>query len=445
MFDLKVLNSALSQLEEEKGIPKEKILGAIEDALAAAYKKEHGKRGQIIRSKFDPATGKAEFFKVKIVVDESIVKKEEDDTTPPPENKTQKEAGVTQDEIHDSEEKRVNFNEEHHIMIEDAKKIKKDIAINKEIIFPLETKSDYGRIAAQTAKQVIMQRLREAEKVSVLEEYSEKRGGIVAGSVQRVERGNVLVDLGRATAILPKDEQIPGEYYRQGERIKALLISVEETPRGVDLKLSRSHPEFLAKLFEVESPEITNGTVVVEAIAREAGARSKIAVSSRDENIDPVGSLVGQRGIRVNTVINELGGEKIDIIEWSESPETFITQALSPAKVLGVNINEKENVAKVEVEGDQFSLAIGRRGQNVRLAAKLTGRKIDIFSPTGETISQSPDGEETGEEDTTRETQKESPKETEQEKGDVTKKIPEDKEKSTKDELKDTQEEEKDE
>src|SRR3989344_2450797 len=209
------------------------------------------------------------------------------------------------------------FNEEHHIMLADAKKIRKDAVVDDEIAFPLETKDDYGRIAAQTAKQVIIQRLRDAEKVSVLEEFTKKQGEIISGSVQRVERGNVFIDLGRITAVLTRENQIPGEYYRQGERIKAILLSVEETSRGVELRLSRAAPALLAKLFEVESPEIANGSVVIEAIAREAGSRSKIAVSSRDENIDPVGSLVGQRGVRVNTVINELGGEKIDIVEWS--------------------------------------------------------------------------------------------------------------------------------
>ncbi|MAZ40511.1 transcription termination/antitermination protein NusA [bacterium] len=392
MFDLKVLNSALLQLEEEKGIPKTKILGAIEDALAAAYKKDYGKKGQIVKAKFDPTTGKVDFFKVKVVVDESMIRDpEEDEEVGEPEVINEDEEG----------EKKVLFNEEHHIWLPDAQKIKADVELGEEIVFPLEQKEDYGRIAAQTAKQVIIQRLREAEKVSVLDEFSQKKGEIVTGSVQRVERGNVLIDLGRITALLPRDEQIPGEYYRQGERIKTLLLDVVETGRGVDLRLSRSHPDFLVKLFEIESPEIANGTVEVGAIAREAGSRSKIAVVSNDENIDPVGSLVGQRGIRVNTVINELGGEKIDIIEYSDDPETFITQALSPAKVISVETTESENEeeagsAKVEVEADQFSLAIGKGGQNVRLAAKLTGWKIDIEAPTGEQMSATEDGETTG-------------------------------------------------
>jgi len=377
MLDLKVLNAALAQLEEEKGIPREKILGAIEDALAAAYKKDYGKRGQIIKAKFDLATGAVNFFRIKIVVDDDMILKEGDE--------------VPTDGEGEEDDRKMYFNEEHHIMLADAKKIRKDAVVDDEIAFPLETKDDYGRIAAQTAKQVIIQRLREAEKVSVLEEFTKKQGEIISGSVQRVERGNVFIDLGRITAVLTRENQIPGEYYRQGERIKAILLSVEETSRGVELRLSRAAPALLAKLFEVESPEIANGSVVIEAIAREAGSRSKIAVSSRDENIDPVGSLVGQRGVRVNTVINELGGEKIDIVEWSDNTETFIIKALSPARVLGVTTDEETRTAKVNVDADQFSLAIGRGGQNVRLAAKLTGWKIDISAPTGETMSESPE------------------------------------------------------
>jgi N utilization substance protein A len=273
------------------------------------------------------------------------------------------------------------------MMLADAQKMKAGAELHDEIIFPLEEKDDYGRIAAQTAKQVIMQRLREAERVSVLDEYAIKKGDIINGTVQRIERGAVFVDLGRATAILPREEQIPGEYYRQGERIRAMLLGVNEAPRGIELRLTRSHPQFITKLFATESPEVASGSVEIAAIAREAGSRTKIAVKTSDRNIDPVGSLVGQRGVRVNTVINELGGEKIDIIEWSENAETFITHAISPAKVQGVTLNEEERTARVEVDNDQFSLAIGKGGQNVRLAAKLTGWKIDIFAPTGESTS----------------------------------------------------------
>ena len=361
MLDLKVINSVLAQLEEERGIPKEKIIEAIGLALATAYKKEYGKKGQIVRAKFDLNSGKTEMFQVKIVVDESTVVMEQAEDEELPEDKTL-------------------YNPEHHIIITDARRIKKGIELGEEMVFPLENHDDYGRIAAQTAKQVIMQKIREAEKVSVLGEYGKREGEIVSGTVQRIERGNIFVDMGRATGLLPYEEQIPGERFGQGERIRAYLYRVEETGKGVFVRLSRSHPKFLEKLFETEAPEIANGTVVVKSIAREAGSRTKIAVSSVDSHIDPVGSMVGQRGVRVSTVMSELGGEKIDIIEWSEDPKKFIEDALSPAKIIKVTVDENNKQALVEVSEDQQSLAIGKGGQNVRLAAKLTGWKIDIKS-----------------------------------------------------------------
>ena len=381
MFDLKVMNLVLTELEEERGIPREKIIEAIEAALATAYKKEYGKKGQIVRAHFDLNTGTTEFLQVKIVVDESTVRPEEDAETSeePATEGVPAEAGEA--------DERARFNPEHHIMLEDAKKIKRDAKLDDEMVFPLEAKDDYGRIAAQTAKQVIIQKIREAEKVSVVNEFGGRQGEIVVGSVQRIERGNLFIDLGRATGILPYEEQIPGERYRQGERVRAYLYSVEETPRGIFLRLSRSHPQFLAKLFALEVPEIASGVVEVKAIAREAGSRSKIAVASKDSHVDPVGSLVGQRGVRVSTVMSELSGEKIDIIEWSENQKEFIEDALSPAKVVGVELDEAERKATVEVTPDQQSLAIGKGGQNVRLAARLSGWKIDIQSMKGEQIA----------------------------------------------------------
>ncbi len=367
MIDLKVVSSVLAQLEEERGIPREKILEAIELALATAYKKEYGKKGQIIKAKFDMNSGKTEMFQVKKVVDESTVVMDEDDL---PEF----------DPTADPETQIDLFNPEHHIMIDDARRIKKNITLGEEMVFPLESQDDYSRIAAQTAKQVIMQKIREAEKVSVLGEYGKREGEIVSGTVQRIERGNIFIDMGRATGLLPYEEQIPGERFGQGERVRAYLYRVEESGKGVFLRLSRSHPKFLEKLFEAEAPEIANGTVIVKSVAREAGSRTKIAVSSVDSHIDPVGSMVGQRGVRVSTVMSELGGEKIDIIEWNEDPKKFIEDALSPAKAIEVKINEAEKQATVTVSEDQQSLAIGKGGQNVRLAAKLTGWKIDIQS-----------------------------------------------------------------
>lgn len=382
MLDIKIFNSALEQLEEERGIPKEKILEAIEQALAAAYKKDYGKKGQIIRASFDQSSGKTEFSQVKIVVDDSTVRmveeSEEEDTTP----KEPKEGAEGEEE----QDLRPRFNPEHHILLEDARKIKKDAALDEEIVFPLEPKDDYGRIAAQTAKQVIIQKIREAEKVSVMGEYTGKKGEVVNGIVQRVEHGNVFVDLGRTVAILPAEEQIPGERYRQGGRIKAYVIDVTESPRGISIRLSRTHPQLIKKLFAVEAPEIASGVVEIKSIAREAGARSKIAVLTNDEKVDPIGACVGQRGIRVSTVTNELAGEKIDIIEWSSDPGTFVAAALSPAKIIDIKVNEEEKRAKVIVSEDQLSLAIGKGGQNVRLAAKLTGWRIDIEGAGGDVV-----------------------------------------------------------
>ena len=382
MLDLKVINSVVEQLEQERGIPKEKVVEAIEEALAAAYKKEYGKKSQIIKAGFDLNSGKVNFYQVKIVVDDISVKMEE---TPMSEG-----VGVPTSPMvpsgnvgkNDEEDKRIHFNAEHHILIDDAKKIKKDIKVGDEMIFPLEERDDYGRISAQTAKQMIIQKIREAEKVSVYKEFEEKEGEIVNGTVQRIERGNIFVDLGRITGILPYEEQIAGERFRQGERIRAYLYSVEETPRGIYLRLSRSRPEFLKKLFEIEAPEVASGVVQIKAVAREPGSRSKIAVDSNDKFIDPVGSCVGQRGVRVSTVMSELGGEKIDIIEWSEDAARFVEDALSPARVVNVKIDEAGKKAVVKVTPDQQSLAIGRGGQNVRLAAKLTGWKIDIQETT---------------------------------------------------------------
>jgi transcription termination/antitermination protein NusA len=391
MVDLKVLNAVLEQLEQERGVPREKMLEAIGMSLATAYKKEYGKRGQIIRAKFDLNSGKTEFEQVKMVVekDKVIMREEGAEIENKKENFGHKMANATKaSDVEEMEGELVYFNPEHHILLEDAKKIKRGIEAGEEMIFPLETKDDFSRIAAQTAKQVIIQKLREAEKVSVLGEYGKKEGEIVTGSVQRMERGNIFIDMGRATAILPYEEQIPGEKYKQGERVRAYLYRVEETPKGIFLKLSRSHPKFLEELFKIEAPEVASGTVVMKAIAREAGSRSKVAVQSIDDHIDPVGSLVGQRGVRVATVMSELGGEKIDIIEWSADPKRFLEDALSPAKILNVEIDEMEKKASVEVTADQQSLAIGKGGQNVRLAAKLTGWKIDIKSTTAPVVEE---------------------------------------------------------
>ena len=374
----------------DRGIPREKIMETIELALAAAYKKDYGKKGQIVRAKFDPKSGQAGFWQVKIVVDESMLKNEEEaeeERTAEPERERERERDKEGSELEEGVRK-VRFNPERHIMLEEARKINPDAKSGEELTFPLETQAEYGRIAAQTAKQVIIQRLREAERESIFNEFASREGGIISGLVQRVEGRNVFLDLGRATAVLPREEQIRGERYRIGERVKAYLTLVEKNPRGPGLYLSRSHPRFVIKLFEMEVPEIQNGIVEIKAVAREAGSRSKVAVASKEEGVDPVGSCVGQKGIRVGTVIAELGGEKIDIIEWRENPEEFISKALSPAKVLDVEINPERKEAEATVAEDQLSLAIGKGGQNVRLAAKLTGYKINIRSRTGERLAE---------------------------------------------------------
>ncbi|MDD5032943.1 MAG: transcription termination factor NusA [Candidatus Pacebacteria bacterium] len=380
-MDLKTLQSTLEQLETEKNIPKEKIIETLEDALAAAYKKDYGKKGQIIRAKFDLKTGKTEFSQIKTVLDETMIKPETGE-----ENEETEE--IVEEPLEEGEIRKIRFNPERHIMIKEAQKIRKDVKTGDELIFSLESQADYGRIAAQTGKQVIIQRIREAERDSIYGEFKNKEGEIASGIIQRIEGGNIFLDLGRATAVLPREEQVRGERYRLGERIKAIIFLIEQTPKGINIYLSRTHPKFLTKLFEMEVPEISNGIVEIKSVAREAGSRSKIAVSSNKEEIDPVGSCVGQKGVRVSTIISELGGEKIDIIEWSDEPSSLIANSLSPAKVLEVEIKPHGKEASVMVSEEQVSLAIGKRGQNVRLAAKLTGWKLDICSRAGESIAQ---------------------------------------------------------
>lgn len=379
MLDLKTLKAALIQLEEERKIPQSKIIEAIEQSLAAAYKKDYGKKGQIVRCTLDLDSGAMSFYQVKIVADESTVRFgefDEDGNPIAPESDDEKNINT--------EETRSVYNPEKHILLEDAEKIKNGVQLDDEIIFPLEMKEDFGRVAAQTAKQVIMQRIREAERGVVLDEFSDREGEIIIGTIQKIDiKGTVFIDFGRATGILPKEEQIPGEKYQQGQRIKAYLFHVEETPRGVNLKLSRSHPRFLLELFALEAPEIANGVVEIKGIAREPGGRSKVAVFSHDENIDATGSCVGQKGARVMTVSDELNGEKIDIIEYDEDPKEYISKALSPAKVVSIELNEDNKEAKITVLADQLSLAIGKGGQNARLANKLTGWKIDIKAEDG--------------------------------------------------------------
>jgi N utilization substance protein A len=341
----------IQQICEEKGISMESVLEGIEAALAVAYRKDFGTKNQNIKVKFDPETGKIEVFDVKTVVpDEMLEKKEEGE----------------------------KFNPKLHIILSEALKIKPKAKVGEEIRQELKIPTAFGRVAAQTAKQVITQKLREAERKVLYEEFKAKENEIVNGIIQRTEGNVVLVDLGRLTAVMPREEQIEKEKYNPGQRLRVYITSVEMTTKGPSVIVSRVHPGIVKKLFISEIPEIAAGTVEIKSIAREAGSRSKVAVYTTQENIDPIGSCIGQRGTRIQTIIAELGGEKVDVVEWSEDPEKFITNALSPAKILRLELNEKEKSALVYVSPDQLSLAIGKEGQNVRLSAKLTGWKINI-------------------------------------------------------------------
>ena len=380
MLNLKDLSRAVKQVADEKGLPAEKVLDAIESSIAAAYKKEYGERGEVIRAKLDLKTGELRFWRVKTVVDASTVRfvgQEEAEAEEREEREARKRRRDEEFPEPETENRLPRFNADRHILIEEAKSIKADATLGEELTFPLETHEDFGRIAAQAAKQAIFQRLRESERESILAEWRGKEGQIVSGAVQRFERGHVYVDLGRATGVMFANESIPGEHYRTGERLRFLVLAVQEDTRLPGIILSRSHPKFVAKLFEMEVPEVADGAVEIKTLAREPGSRTKVAVASNAEGVDPVGALVGQRGTRVMAVNNELGQEKIDITEWSENPEKFIASALSPAKTKSVEILPRRE-ARVYVAEDQLSLAIGRGGQNVRLAAKLTGWKIDV-------------------------------------------------------------------
>jgi N utilization substance protein A len=333
-------------LEEEKGISRQELISMIEASLAAAFRKDYGKKDQNIVVEFDPETMGTKVFDVKFVV-------------------------ATPEEVEDPQKQ---------IDLESAQELKKKAQVGDEIKTDITPKAgtSYGRIAAQTAKQVIIQKLREAERNAQFSDFKSKERTLQNGLVQRIEGDTILVDLGKSTGVLFPSEQIRGERYTIGQRLKVLILHVEPASKGPKITLSRSHPDMVRKLFELEVPEIYNGTVEIKSVAREAGSRSKIAVIANQDGIDPIGSCVGQKGSRVQTVMAELGGEKIDIIEYSEDPVKFIANSLSPAKIINVQLDEETKEAKVGVLEDQLSLAIGKAGQNVRLAARLTGWKIDI-------------------------------------------------------------------
>ncbi|PIR88923.1 MAG: transcription termination/antitermination protein NusA [Candidatus Harrisonbacteria bacterium CG10_big_fil_rev_8_21_14_0_10_40_38] len=380
MMDLKNIRRAVEQIADEKGIDSSTIIEAIETSIAAAYKKEYEKRGEVIKAQIDMKTGALKFWQVKTVVDDTtvrIVSKEDEETEASPEQESEGEFLP-------------RYNPDRHILLDETREIKKDAELGEELTFPLETHETFGRIAAQTAKQVVLQKLREAERESIMRDFKGKEGDIVSGVIQRFERGNIYVDLGRAIGVMFQSESIPGEHYRAGDRMRFFILAIQEESRLPGIVLSRGHQKFVSKLFALEVPEITDGIVQINAIAREAGSRSKIAVSSTMDGVDPVGACVGQRGTRVMTVSNELSQEKIDIIQWSEDPAVFISNSLSPAKVKDIEILPRRE-AKVFVDDDQLSLAIGKGGQNVRLAAKLTGWKIDVRSQA-EPETEQPEG-----------------------------------------------------
>lgn len=384
MLDIKALKTALVALGDEKKISYEKVLDAVEKSLAAAYQKEYGKRGQLVRCKINTETGETSFEQVKTVVDETTVRmptiEEIEQDTKVANEKDMSTRNTNIEQTQTEGEALPRYNEERHMLIQDARLLNRNITLGEEIVFPLDNKEDFGRIAAQTAKQVIVQKLREAERESIEMELTDKQGQIVSGVVQRVDRGNVFIDLGRSTAVLPFEEQIPQERLNPGDRVRAYLYVLEEGLRGLSIRVSRTHPKFLVELFKLESQEIESNQVEIIHVAREPGSRSKIAVISHDARLDAVGTCVGQRGARVSAVSQELSGEKIDIIEYSTDIKKFIANALSPANVHSIEINEEEKKAVVTVTKDEQSLAIGKGGQNVRLAAKLTGWKIDILS-----------------------------------------------------------------
>jgi N utilization substance protein A len=337
------LNRVIEQVSKEKGIDKAILISALENAMISAAKKTFGHQRKI-EAQFNPEIGEVELFEAKTVVET---------VNDPAVEITLKEARETLDP---------------------------DAEMGDELLSKLDS-SVFGRIAAQAAKQNIVQRVRDAEREIIYNEFKGREGQLVNGIVQRFEKRNIIVNLGRTDAILPEKEQVPRERYRQGDRIRAYIVSVEITSRGPQIVLSRTHPGMLIKLFEQEVPEIYDGTVLIRGAVREAGDRAKVAVYSRERDVDPVGACVGMKGTRVQSIIRELRGEKIDIVEWSEDPIVFVTNAISPAKVQRVSIvNDAEKEMEVIVEDKQLSLAIGKKGQNVRLAAKLTGWKIDIKS-----------------------------------------------------------------
>ncbi len=391
------LINAIKQVCEEKKIEYDAVISAIESSLAAAYRKDYGNKLQNIKIDFSPETAKSKIYDVKTVVEdlseeelkeiEELEQKRKEMAEDPDrykkerieKEKERQEKQEKEDAGDDSVEER-KFNPKTDIQLKDALLVKKDAKIGEEIFFELEEPEGYGRMAAQTAKQVIIQNIREIEKETIFNEFKDQEGEVVNGLIQRVEGRLVFIDLDKAVGILPMDEQIYGEKYNIGSRIKVYIKEVRSGSRGAEIILSRKSEEIVRQIFSMEIPEVSNGLVEIKAVAREAGSRSKVAIYTDSENIDPVGSCVGQRGVRIQTIINELGGEKVDIIEYNEDPARYISNALSPAKIINITLDQENRKAEVKVDPDKLSLAIGKNGQNVRLAARLTGWKIDILA-----------------------------------------------------------------
>jgi N utilization substance protein A len=349
---------AIEQICQEKKLSKEIVLGAIEQALAAAYRRDYGHKNQNIKVEFNPENGSMRVFDVKTVVEDLPKETKE---------KTKEETG----------EKR-RFNPKTEIQLSEAKKINKNIKVGETLITELPLPTGFGRVAAQTAKQVIVQRLREAERQTIFERYKSQEGKIITGVIQRKEKNMVLVDLPDITALLPPSEQILEEKYIPGQKMQFYLQAVKQTTKGPEIILSRRHPEIIRELFKQEIPEIANGIVEIKAVAREAGSRAKVAVWTKEKGVDPVGACIGQKGVRIQTIIAQLGGEKIDIIEWDEDPKKFVANALSPAKIQSLELDEKNKKAIIKTKEEHLSLAIGRAGQNIRLASRLTGYEIEV-------------------------------------------------------------------
>ena len=413
---------------DEKGLDYDTVLEAIQTALGAAYRKDFGNRQQNIKVKFDPDTQDMKMWDVKEVVediDEETLEKSQEELAGRREKAAEEGRELTEEEIEDLP----RFNPKVQMMITEAKENDKKTKVGDILEIPLEIPGDFGRMAAQTAKQVIIQKLREAERNSVFDDLKEQEGQIIQGVVQRRDRsGSIIIDLGKITGIVPQTEQIRGEKYISGKRMRFYIISVEMGTRGPEVILSRSHKDMVKTVFEQEIPEISDDSVKIKGIARDPGNRSKVSVYTDDESIDPIGSCIGQRGSRITTIIDELGGEKIDIIQYSDNIEEFIKNSLSPAKIDSVELDEEEKEATVSVAGDQFSLAIGRGGQNVRLAAELTGWKIKAAQIGEEESAVSSDGESVDvDEDKKSEEDSENEKKEEVKKSDKTKTKKEDK------------------